>query len=85
MRGEDSFIRAHWAAKNRCYGIFTPQDEDAHLDKLAAWQQLSQPFIDQEWQQLQQAWVKQDTNPEIWQTLLSTTAQSQQKRSSTIL
>lgn len=71
VRGEDSFIRAHWAAKPLLWHIY-PQDEDAHLDKLAAWQQLSQAFIDQEWQQLQRAWVTQQTNPDIWQTLLST-------------
>ena len=77
VRGEDSFIRAHWAAKPLLWHIY-PQDEDAHLDKLAAWQQLSQAFIDQEWQQLQQAWVTQQTNPDIWQTLLST-AQANKK------
>ena len=71
VRGEDSFIRAHWAAKPLLWHIY-PQDEDAHLDKLTAWQQISSPFIDQTWQQLQQAWVKQDTNPNIWQTFLST-------------
>ena len=70
VRGEDSFIRAHWAAKPLLWHIY-PQDEDAHLDKLAAWQQISSPFIEQTWQQLQQAWVKQDTNPNIWQAFLS--------------
>ncbi|MDM9558589.1 MULTISPECIES: elongation factor P maturation arginine rhamnosyltransferase EarP [Bordetella] len=36
VRGEDSFVRAAWAARPLVWQIY-PQDEDVHLDKLAAW------------------------------------------------
>ncbi len=36
VRGEDSFVRAQWAARPMLWHIY-PQDEDAHLEKLAAW------------------------------------------------
>lgn len=36
VRGEDSFIRAHWAARPLLWHIY-PQEEDAHLVKLDAW------------------------------------------------
>ena len=36
VRGEDSFVRALWAGRPLVWQIY-PQDEDAHLDKLAAW------------------------------------------------
>ncbi len=35
VRGEDSFVRAQYAARPFVWHIY-PQDEDAHLDKLAA-------------------------------------------------
>lgn len=35
IRGEDSFVRAQWAAKPFVWHIY-PQDDAAHLDKLAA-------------------------------------------------
>lgn len=35
VRGEDSFVRAQWAAKPFVWQIY-PQDEDAHLIKLSA-------------------------------------------------
>jgi len=37
VRGEDSFVRAQWAGAPMLWHIY-PQDEDAHLIKLAAWQ-----------------------------------------------
>lgn len=37
VRGEDSFVRAAWAARPLVWQIY-PQDEEAHLEKLAAWQ-----------------------------------------------
>ncbi|WP_144638194.1 elongation factor P maturation arginine rhamnosyltransferase EarP [Bordetella genomosp. 13] len=37
VRGEDSFVRAAWAARPLVWQIY-PQDEDVHLEKLAAWQ-----------------------------------------------
>jgi len=36
VRGEDSFVRAAWAARPLVWQIY-PQDEDAHLHKLDAW------------------------------------------------
>jgi uncharacterized repeat protein (TIGR03837 family) len=36
VRGEDSFVRAAWAARPLVWQIYA-QDEDAHLDKLQAW------------------------------------------------
>ncbi len=38
VRGEDSFVRAQWAGEAMLWHIY-PQEEDAHLIKLAAWQQ----------------------------------------------
>ena len=38
VRGEDSFVRAAWAARPLVWQIY-PQDEDAHLQKLEAWLQ----------------------------------------------
>lgn len=38
VRGEDSFVRAQWAGAPMLWHIY-PQDEYAHLTKLAAWQQ----------------------------------------------
>lgn len=38
VRGEDSFVRAQWAGAPMLWHIY-PQDEDAHLIKLTAWQQ----------------------------------------------
>lgn len=38
VRGEDSFIRAAWAARPLVWQIY-PQDDDVHLDKLHAWLQ----------------------------------------------
>jgi uncharacterized repeat protein (TIGR03837 family) len=39
VRGEDSFVRAQWAAKPMLWQIY-PQYEDAHLKKLAAFLDL---------------------------------------------
>ncbi|WP_225783558.1 elongation factor P maturation arginine rhamnosyltransferase EarP [Xenophilus sp. Marseille-Q4582] len=36
VRGEDSFVRAHWAAAPLVWHIY-PQDDDAHHAKLQAW------------------------------------------------
>ncbi len=39
VRGEDSFLRAQWAGRPFVWHIF-PQEEDAHLEKLAAFLDL---------------------------------------------
>ncbi|MBU4610246.1 elongation factor P maturation arginine rhamnosyltransferase EarP [Achromobacter sp. GG226] len=36
VRGEDSFVRAQWAARPLLWHIY-PQEDAAHLDKLNAW------------------------------------------------
>ncbi|AZY49882.1 elongation factor P maturation arginine rhamnosyltransferase EarP [Bordetella avium] len=36
VRGEDSFVRAAWAARPLVWQIY-PQEENAHLEKLNAW------------------------------------------------
>lgn len=36
VRGEDSFVRAAWAARPLVWHIY-PQDENVHLNKLQAW------------------------------------------------
>lgn len=36
VRGEDSFVRAAWAARPLVWQIY-PQDENVHLEKLEAW------------------------------------------------
>ena len=36
VRGEDSFVRAAWAARPLIWQIY-PQDENVHLEKLDAW------------------------------------------------
>jgi len=69
VRGEDSFIRAHWAEKPLLWQIY-PQEEQAHLDKLEAWLSVSANFISPEWQNLQRAWVSESTNEALWATLL---------------
>ena len=38
VRGEDSFVRAQWAGEAMLLHIY-PQDEGAHLTKLAAWRE----------------------------------------------
>ncbi|MCF8191742.1 MAG: elongation factor P maturation arginine rhamnosyltransferase EarP [Burkholderiales bacterium] len=39
VRGEDSFVRAQWAARPLLWAAY-PQDKEAHLDKLSAWLDL---------------------------------------------
>ncbi len=76
VRGEDSFIRAHWAGKALLWHIY-PQQEQAHLDKLEAWLALSAKFIHPQWQNLQRAWVAENTDQTLWATLLPQLAQVQ--------
>src|SRR5690606_16865286 len=40
VRGEDSFVRAQWAGRPLLWHIY-PQTENAHLDKLQAWLDIS--------------------------------------------
>ena len=77
IRGEDSFIRAQWAAKPLLWHIY-PQDELAHETKLAAWlerieaisaaknQETSAPnhTAQNAWLSAQWAWVRNELSPE---------------------
>ncbi len=69
VRGEDSFIRAHWAAQPLLWHIYQ-QEENTHLDKLEAWLNISKQFISEDWQNLQRAWVNENTDVTLWTTLL---------------
>lgn len=44
VRGEDSFVRAHWAGVPFLWHIYG-QAENAHLTKLAAWLDRFAPFV----------------------------------------
>ena len=70
VRGEDSFIRAHWAAQPLLWHIYQ-QEENAHLDKLEAWLAISKDFISEDWQNLQRAWVNEHHDVALWATLLA--------------
>lgn len=53
VRGEDSFVRAHWAGRPMLWQIY-PQDEDAHWVKLDAW--LAHAGFPPEIEALNRAW-----------------------------
>ncbi|MCL1073048.1 elongation factor P maturation arginine rhamnosyltransferase EarP [Shewanella dokdonensis] len=74
VRGEDSFLRAQWAAKPFIWHIY-PQEEDAHLIKLDAFMRRYchnlAPAVADAWQQLNLAFNQQD-GPAVchyWQKL----------------
>lgn len=74
VRGEDSFLRAQWAAKPFIWHIY-PQQEDAHLIKLDAFMRRYchnlAPAVAEAWQQLNLAFNQQD-GPAVchyWQKL----------------
>ncbi len=69
VRGEDSFIRGHWAGRPLLWHIYH-QVENIHLEKLEAWLTISQQFIGADWQNLQRAWVSENTDVALWATLL---------------
>ncbi|MDO5667657.1 MAG: elongation factor P maturation arginine rhamnosyltransferase EarP [Alcaligenaceae bacterium] len=59
IRGEDSFVQAHWAAKPMLWHIY-PQDEAQHMVKLAAWLQAIQA---PQWlRELNRLWCSAETN-----------------------
>ncbi len=57
VRGEDSFVRAQWAAKPMLWHIY-PQAELAHADKLMAFMQTLEAHCDMPaiWQQAMLSW-----------------------------
>jgi len=84
IRGEDSFIRAQWAAKPLLWHIY-PQDELAHETKLAAWLERIEAMsaagspeasapnhtAQSAWLSAQWAWVRNELNPEHIHELLA--------------
>jgi uncharacterized repeat protein (TIGR03837 family) len=55
VRGEDSFIRAHWAGRPLVWHIY-PQEDDAHHVKLEAWLTLCRPWLPDSWLEAQRQW-----------------------------
>lgn len=86
IRGEDSFIRAQWAAKPMLWHIY-PQDELAHETKLAAWLARIEAAISSDattanaqflthtaqsiWRSAQWAWVRNKLTPKHIHELLA--------------
>ncbi|MEI6859522.1 MAG: elongation factor P maturation arginine rhamnosyltransferase EarP [Shewanella sp.] len=74
VRGEDSFIRAQWAAKPFIWHIYN-QKNDTHLDKLSAFSDLYINSLDnvtgQAWSSLNLAFNQQDgeTAVKMWKVL----------------
>lgn len=58
VRGEDSFVRAAWAARPLVWQIY-PQDENVHLEKLEAW--LARYPASETAQTLIRAWNEPET------------------------
>lgn len=70
VRGEDSFVRAQWAAKPFIWHIY-PQEEQVHLEKLSAFLQRYLAELDQEAASaVEQFWLKwnqQQSLTQSWQ------------------
>jgi uncharacterized repeat protein (TIGR03837 family) len=72
VRGEDSFVRAQWAARPLLWHIY-PQDENAHLIKLNAFiagieAVTCMPAL---WAEAMRAWNQADATPAIWSALVA--------------
>jgi uncharacterized repeat protein (TIGR03837 family) len=76
VRGEDSFLRAQWAAKPFIWHIY-PQEDDYHLVKLQAFMQIYcdnlAPEIAATWSEVNLAFNQGNTNAVVmhWQQLHS--------------
>ena len=68
VRGEDSWIRALWAAKPFVWQTY-PQDEHLHLTKLQAFFDVYQPA--KYLADFNQAWLEGQMNQPLWDQLLS--------------
>lgn len=70
VRGEDSFVRAQWAAKPFLWHIY-PQQDDAHLDKLQAFLSIYNRELDDEskvaLESLWRAWNTAGDMQQAWQ------------------
>lgn len=72
VRGEDSFVRAQWAARPLLWHIY-PQDEDAHWAKLEAFLAemggvVPVPAV---WSEAMRAWNRGAASDELWRDLLA--------------
>jgi uncharacterized repeat protein (TIGR03837 family) len=74
VRGEDSFVRAQWAAKPFIWHIY-PQDEDAHLVKLNAFLKIytehMAPALAELITRLWHEWNTGEDGSEHWNKILS--------------
>lgn len=70
MRGEDSFVRAQWAAKTMLWHIY-PQHENAHLNKLDAFLSMYSNSLEEKLKYVLEdfyhAWNCQDDMSAAWQ------------------
>lgn len=73
VRGEDSFVRAQWAAKPMIWHIY-PQDEAAHITKLNAFIDLyignTPPLFESAIRQSWQTWNQEGDMKTAWQQLI---------------
>jgi uncharacterized repeat protein (TIGR03837 family) len=72
VRGEDSFVRAHWAGAPLLWHIY-PQDEDAHWLKLEAFigqveRTVAMPAL---WADAMRAWNRGETRTAFWEGMLA--------------
>ena len=72
VRGEDSFVRAQWAARPLLWHIY-PQEEQAHWIKLEAYMTLAgrvtaMPAI---WSDAMRAWNHDEAGAGVWPGLLA--------------
>lgn len=72
VRGEDSLVRAQWAARPLLWHIY-PQEEDAHWLKLEAFihQAEGHSAMPAQWAEAMRAWNRGDADPAIWAALLA--------------
>lgn len=74
VRGEDSFVRAQWAAKTLLWHIY-PQQESAHLDKLEAFLSIYNNDLGEQAKHalnsLHRAWNQQDDMHAPWQQFVA--------------
>lgn len=72
VRGEDSFVRAQWAARPLLWHIY-PQDEDAHWLKLNAFihQAEHHSAMPALWAEAMRAWNRGNPDPTFWAALLA--------------
>lgn len=72
VRGEDSFVRAQWAARPMIWHIY-PQDDGVHLQKLEAFERLYlnglTPDAANAWRAFSNGWNQGEDCRELWHYL----------------